>query len=143
MSKQLVDEPILVDESNLSDVILNYRQIQKICFYCTNCGKLYNGVVGRGRKNLLCHSCNTKRVSLERWGTTCSLHNPVVEKKVKDTMIKKYGVEHPAQNEKVRDKMKKLRKNVMGSNITLLLRITLRKFIIRVWRDTALYTIHN
>lgn len=114
MSKQLVDEPILVDESNLGDVILNYRQIQKICFYCTNCGKLYNGVVGRGRKNLLCHSCNTKRISLERWGTTCSLHNPTVEKKVKDTMIKKYGVEYPAQNEKVRDKMKKTTKERYG-----------------------------
>ena len=32
MSKQLVDEPILVDESNLGNVILNYRQIQKSVF---------------------------------------------------------------------------------------------------------------
>lgn len=114
MSKQLVDERILVDESNLNDVNLNYRQTQKICFYCTNCGKLYNGMVGKGRKNLLCHSCNTKRVSLERWGTTCSLHNVDIEKKVKDTMIKKYGVEYPAQNEKVRDKMKKTTKERYG-----------------------------
>lgn len=114
MSKQLVDEPILVDESNLGNVILNYRQIQKICFYCTNCGKLYNGVVGKGRKNLLCHSCNTKRVSLERWGTTCSLHNPVVEKKVRKTMNERYGVDYPVQNKEIYQKMINTNKERFG-----------------------------
>ena len=114
MSKQLVDEPILVDESNLEDVILNYRQIQKIYFYCTNCGKLYNGVVGKGRKNLLCHSCNTKRVSLERWGTTCSLHNPVVEKKVRKTMNERYGVDYPVQNKEIYQKMINTNKERFG-----------------------------
>ena len=44
------------------------------------------------------------KTSFIRYGNVCSLRNPVVEKKMFETNLNKYGCEFPLQNEEIRNK---------------------------------------
>lgn len=56
-----------------------------------------------------------KKAVLEKYGTTCSLHNPIVKEKVKKTIKDKYNVEHVLQAKEVKQKIKETNLKKYGS----------------------------
>jgi hypothetical protein len=72
-------------------------------------------------KNFICNKCKTnlrikkmKQTNLKKYGVECSLYNKEVKAKVKQTNIKKLGVEYPFQSEIVKEKMKQTNLKKLG-----------------------------
>jgi hypothetical protein len=103
------DGALLIQEYN------TITQNSIVPFIC-NCGK-------ESEKNCLqlikvsgafCEKCtrtnwtqNTKETNMERYGVTCSVHDPAIQQKSKETIMKHYGVEHVFQSEEVRQQINK------------------------------------
>lgn len=62
-----------------------------------------------------------KNTNLERYGNTCVLASEYGKRKCKETWTQKYGVDNPSKDSTVKDKIKRILKNVWKNNKTELL----------------------
>lgn len=82
----------------------------KILVECDYCHKSfmksyrdYLRTIGR----VCCQDCRKykfEETNLKRYGVKCSLNNPAIHEKAKNTFMKKYGVEYPLLSQDIRDK---------------------------------------
>lgn len=97
----------------------------KVDVKCDFCGKEYqlrysdfNKIVGK----VCCQDCNIikrSNTNQEKYGTTCTLHNEEVRKKVIEANFKKYNTAHPMQNEEVKAKTSKTNMDKYGVGCVL------------------------
>jgi hypothetical protein len=110
----------LYDTIKRNNAILldDYKEITKNCiihFRC-HCGEESekNSLQLISVSGAFCKNCtrtnwtqNTKETNMERYGVTCSVHDPAIQQKSKETIMKHYGVEHVFQSEEVRQQINK------------------------------------
>ena len=64
----------------------------------------------RTQNNVCCKDCRKykfAKTNMERYGFACSLRNPEIHKKAKQTLMEKYGVEYPLLSKEIQDKCTK------------------------------------
>jgi len=82
----------------------------KIIFICYKCKKeliesfFYNEKFLE--KNIICHSCNKKKMFLEKYGMENPSQLQEIKEKKKETCLARYGVENPSQLQKTKEKKK-------------------------------------
>lgn len=82
----------------------------KVDVECSYCKKIFKKAWRRyleTKNEPCCEECKQLKMmktSFIRYGNVCSLRNPVVEKKMFETNLNKYGREFPLQNEEIRNK---------------------------------------
>lgn len=95
----------------------------KIFVECNYCGKKFKKSWRRyleTKDDLCCSDCRKNKImkiSLEKYGHTCSLRNPEILKKSKKTNLEKYGVEFPLQSFEIREKCIKTRESNPNDDI--------------------------
>lgn len=94
---------------------LNLGSHDRIEAICDVCGKITNPEYRRYNKSVNCggyYSCCTKcstnkrnLTNLKKYGHINPFGNVDIQKKIKETNLYKYEVEHPLQNEKILEKI--------------------------------------
>ena len=56
---------------------------------------------------MLCRNCGRKAFNLEKYGVEEFAGLPEIQEKQKNTMMKRYGVDHPSKSKEIVDKIKK------------------------------------
>lgn len=82
-----------------------------LMYVCSNCGinvkKRYRSDTFDINGPLLCEKCKMKNTNLRRYGVDCPSKSLLIRDKIKKNNIEKYGVEYPIQLEHVKEKRKK------------------------------------
>lgn len=90
--------------------ILHKIEIRPTCAICGSKVKFSNAKHFFKTCSEQCRKISVKRTiettNLEKYGTTCSLVNPEIRKKSRETMIQKFGVETPMHSEQIKNRVK-------------------------------------
>lgn len=106
------DIPIEIKNlEHLKDVVKNYDRYTSLKINCERCGKTNIWKIRPCYSNynydiLMCPYCKEKYNNLQKYGVECSSQRPEVQQKVKDTLLKNYGVDNPLQILEIKEKIK-------------------------------------
>jgi len=112
ISKILTNEKIFVtSKEEILELRKKFKQLQKIYFKCSNCGKenQHRSLLGLKNNNydFLCPKCLKEKHSLSKYGVRSPNQLENIKKKKEESYLKHYGVSNPNKSKKVRDKTKK------------------------------------
>lgn len=82
-------------------VIKSHHLKTKVQFMCTVCGRESTRTLFHKSMDFICSPCKVKQTMLKKYGVTNPSQAPFVKQKKKETALKHYGVENPMQCKEV------------------------------------------
>lgn len=109
MEREYLDNKLIIKNRN---EIENKKIGLWFLFECKSCGSIKERRIGSSTMsdfNFKCSSCNRKETNLKKFGVENPFQNEKVKTKIKQFFLKNYGVEYPNQVQSIRQKIESTR----------------------------------